>query len=596
MAKKNPLGNMIVVLTVVIAIVAVATIGSTLIQVGVINIGLTEETKQVPPLAQIPIVIDDPISVVANKTDNDLNLELGLPEGHVDSEEDILSAFLDSIGLRVTETFGVDANIRLVDANLEEQIDSSFLKVQPLDPRKVIIISEQELSPLRFFINTDFSKQTNDLGTKYHQFTGWNIVNDFGGGASIPVTISVTNLCSGIPNTGKCVKVIGAKSNEDDTANGSVIHGISKEIDVSDWTREGDLILTLDYSCNENYLRNGRFIVVVQGEFGKTTEIPCKFSQKYSQVITPEMGDSNKVTVQMGAQARNVDKFSFDILFNNVKVAGNSVIKRDALEAFQSLSLVQNDEEARLLDLGFIEVGLTGKTINDNEKVNANGKLETRIDGKTISTHTVTGSGITSGKIIPLRIDGQDKFIFKLDKQFYTIEKFHKFDLILNDFIVNVGEGEQSRTFEYHTPFVAYTVEFNVLPDEIVAFGVKDRAISVLKSDTTFKTCGLSSGEDPVIQPEVLPPVVNIIQNGFTIATTNPSAGKITITDPVTKIVQKNTEFCSVIPELPRDSTLTFKIGNQFLEVKVPATQQNYFIKCIRAGCSSNIGFVSASG
>jgi len=590
MAKANPLRNVIVALTIIIAIGAVATVTSLLIQVGVVDIGLSETPNIVPPLGEIPFVMDDP-----NETnpDNDLNEELGLPEGFINSEEDILSAFLDTIGVRVTETFGVVAEVRLVDANLEEVIQSSFLRVQPLDPTKVIVVPEEELLPLRFFINTDFSTQLADNGINYHKFSGWDVVQDFGNGASIPVTITTTNLCSGVPNTGKCVQIIGSKNNDDSTANGSVFHGISKVIDISDWTREGDLILTFDYSCNQNFLRNAVFMTIVKADFGTTTPLPCLFEQKYSQVITNEIGNSNTVTVQMGAQARNVDKFRMDIIFNNVKVAGNSIIKRQAIEAFQSLSIVQNDQEQRILDLGFIDVALTGKTVFDNERVVVNGKLETRIDDKTISLHDVTGSGITIGKDLPLRIDGQDSFIFELNKQFFEAETFHKFNVILNDFIVNVGEGADQRVFEYHTPFVAYTVEFNVLTDQIVAFGVQDRAITVLKSDTTFQTCGLTSGGDPLTLPEVLPPVVSIINNGFTIATTNPTAGKVQATDPITREEIPDTEFCSIIPNLPRETDLTFKIGNSFLEVSVPATQQNYFIKCVREGCTSNIGFVS---
>ncbi len=585
MGKSNPLRNIVIALTIIIAIGAVATITSLFIQVGLI-----ETPNLVLPVAQIPIVLDDPDET---ETENDNNEELGLPEGFITSEEDLISAFLDTIGVRVTETFGVNAEVRLVDANLEEVFESAFLRVQPLDPRKVITVPEEEISPLRFFISTDFSTQIADNGINHHKFSGWDIVQDFGNGASIPIAVTITTQCSGVPNTGKCVHVIGSKNDDDDTANGSVFHGISKEIDISDWTGEGDMTLTLDYSCNQNFLRNAVFMVIVKGEFTQNTPIPCLFEQQYTQVITPEIGNSDTITIQMGTQARNVDKFRTDIKFNNVKVAGNSIAKRTAIETLQSFSIVQNDQEQRILDLGFIQVALTGETIFDNERVIVNGKLESRIDDKTISVHDVTGNGRTVGMELPLRIDGLDTFIFKLDEQFFTPETFHKFDLILNDFIVNVGEGEEQRVFEYHTPFVAYTVEFNVLPDEIVAFGVQDRAITVLKSDTTFQTCGLTSGGDPLTLPEVLPPVVSIINNGFTIATTNPEAGKIQVTNAETGVVLQNAEFCSIIPNLPRETDLTFKIGNSFFEVSVPASQQNYFIKCVREGCTSNIGFVS---
>ncbi len=591
MAKKsNPLKNIILALTVVIAIGAMATVFSTLIQIGVIDVGLTETPNEVPPAFEVPIVLDDPDEMME---DNDLNEDLGLPEGFVNTEEDIFSAFLDTIGFTVTETFGVDATVRLVDSNLEEVIQSSFLRVQPLDPRKVITVPDEEISALRLFINTDFSTQLSNSGLNHHKFSSWDVVNDFGGASSIPVAISTTSVCSGVPNTGLCVKVSGSKNDDDDTANGSRFHGISKEIDISDWTGEGDLFVGFDYSCNQNFLRNAKFIAIVTGDFGQTFELPCLFEQKFSMEVSEIVGNSDTITFQMGAQARNVDKFRMDILFNNAFVAGNSIIKRDAIEALQSFSIVQNDQEQRVLDLGFLDLILTGQTVFDNERAIVNGMLETRIDGKTVSTHVVTGNGVTSGNQLPLRIDGQDSFIFELNKQFFDEDTFHKLDFILNDFIVNVGEGEESRVFEYHTPFPIYNLEFNVTPEEIVAFNVNNQAITVLKSDTTFVTCGLSSGEDSVNEPEVLPPVVDIIQNGFTIATTNPEAGKVQATDPFTGIIIPNTEFCSTTPELPRDTSLTFRIGNEFHEVNVPATQQNYFVKCVREGCTSNIGYVS---
>lgn len=585
--KINPI---ILLLTVVIAIGAIVSILGFAVDIGIIDVGIIERPNESPPLAEIPVIVDDPDETMQ---DNDLNEDLGIPEGFVNSEEDIFSAFLDTIGIRITETFGVDTTVRLVDANLQEQIENSFLKVQPLDPRKVITVPDEELSTLRFFINTDFNTQLNDAGDRHHKFSSWSTVNNFGNGAPIPVVITTTNQCSGVPNTGLCVQVIGSKSDDDETANGSVIHGISKDIDVSDWTREGELFLGFDYSCNQNFIRNARIITVIKGDFGDTIELPCLFEQKFKMDVSEFVGNSNKLTVQIGTQARNVDKFRMDVVFNNVFLAGNSVIKRDAIELFESLSIVQNNEEQTVLDLGFIEVSALGKTVFDGERVVVNGILETRIDGKTISKHDVTGNGITTGNQIPLRIDGESSFLFKLDEQFYDEDTFHKFDIILNDFIVNIGQGEEQRTFEYHTPFVAYTLEFNVKPDEIVAFNEKDKAISVLKSDTKFQTCGLTSGEDPMGEPEVLPPEVSIIQNGFTIATTNPSAGKTGVTDPFTGELGKNMEFCSVIANLPRDTTLTFKIGNEFFEKNIPSTQQNYFVKCVREGCTSNIGYVS---
>ncbi len=56
MAKTNPLRNVVLALTVVIAIGAVVTILTFLISVGIVELGLTETPNVVPPLAEISIV------------------------------------------------------------------------------------------------------------------------------------------------------------------------------------------------------------------------------------------------------------------------------------------------------------------------------------------------------------------------------------------------------------------------------------------------------------------------------------------------------------------------------------------------------------
>jgi len=60
MAKPNPLRNVLVALTVIIAIGSIVTITTFLIQIGIVDIGLTETPNIVPPLAEIPVVGDDP--------------------------------------------------------------------------------------------------------------------------------------------------------------------------------------------------------------------------------------------------------------------------------------------------------------------------------------------------------------------------------------------------------------------------------------------------------------------------------------------------------------------------------------------------------
>ncbi|MCP6727166.1 MAG: hypothetical protein KJI69_04020 [Patescibacteria group bacterium] len=582
--KKNPLRNVVVALTVVITIGAVVTIGTFLSQVGILDLGFTD----VLPIAEIPVVPPD------DGTEDPIPIE-------PPTTEELIDQFLRSIGVITVETFGIDANIRLVDSNLEEQIERAFLKVQPLDPREVIVAPEQDIDPSRFFINTDFSTQLADNGRNYHKFSGWDVVNEprscsssggFSFNCPVPIVITTTKSCT-VKNTGLCILVTGQKNDDDDVGNNSIIHGLQKTIDISDWTKEGDLIFDLDYSCNPALQRSSQILITIKSDFGDTFFVPCALNQHFTKNVKDFVENSNEIKIEFGGRVTNVDRFNISLEFNNAMLSGNSVLKRQAIETLESFSIVQNEDEDRILDLGFIDVSLIGLTLEDNEKVVANGVLEVRIDDKTITTHKVTGNGVTVMKQLPLRIEGQNNFIFELSKQFFDENTFHTLNFLLNDFVVNIGEGEQQRTFEYHTPFLVYSLELNVKTDEIVAFSAVDRAISVAKSETIFNTCGLSSGDDPVNEPEVLPPVVSIIQNGFTIATTNPEAGKIQATDPFTGQIIPNTQFCSTIPNLPTGTDLTFKIENSFLEVSVPITQKNYFVNCDRSGCTSNIGFVS---
>lgn len=610
MTKKGLSNNQIfIILTIPITIGSVVTILGFLVTTGVLgevgNLQGEFQTLSDQVNSQEAIDIEELLAQLPfdEGTTEPTEIIIEQPEGFTATDQDIISAFLDAIGVTQTETFGVKANTELIDANFEQQIASSFTTVQPLDPRTVIVEPDVNADELRFFINTDFSTQIADNGRNYHKFSGWDVIQDFGRSASIPIVVITSSNCGGIENTGICIQVIGSKNNDDDTANGSVLHGIGKTIDISDWTGEGDIALAFDWQCNPNFRRSSNVMVVtVSGDSSLRQEIgTCTGSaEKFTAIINdmvdkngnPVLGNAEEVTVQIGARVGNVDKFRADYKFNNVQIIGNSIVKRIAQETIgliDALSIVQNDEEQRILDLGFIQTDFIGETVFPNERVLLTGDFETRINDKTISQHQLTANGITnSAGQIPIKVDGQNEFIFKVDEQFYAEDSFHKLTFIVDDLVVNVGEGAEERIFEYHIPFTAYLLEFNVRSDEIVAFNEDDLAISVLKNDSTFISCGTSAGD---MTPEVLPPSVELIANSFTFAITNPDAGKNAITNPITKEVQEDTEFCQTTPNLPRDTEITFKIGNQFFEVASPATQANYFVKCTPNGCSSNIGY-----
>jgi len=593
--------QILLILTIPITIGAVVTIVSFLATTGIVGglesdiRSLSNQVDQQPALedllAQLPVAPDPP------PTGQNVTQEIIIeqPAGFTATDQDLISAFLDAIGVTVTETFGITSQVNLIDADFENQIESSFVKIQPLDPREVILPQAPDVENIRFFINTDFSRQLADNGRNYHKFSGWDIVNDFGGASSIPVTMTTTTNCGSIPNTGLCVQTVGSKNDDDKTANGSVLHGFTKTIDLSDWTREGNLVFNLDYNCNEFFYRGAtQMRIIVSADMSSETRFACADGH-HTEEISDLIGNSNSVTIQFGGQTNSVDKFRMDYKFNNAQVIGNSIIKRMAQETISlidGLSIVQNNQDQTILDLGIIEVKLIGDTIFDNEKVVLTGDFETRINDATISQHQLTANGFSQANKIPIRIDGQDSFFFKLDEQFYGTDTFNKLTFIVNNMVVNLGEGDELRTFEYHIPFVAYLLEFNVRPNEIVAFNEEDLAISVLKNDSTLITCGLSAGD---INPEVLPPAVNVIANGFTLTTTNPDAGKGALRDPLTGEIQKDAEFCQTVPNLPRNTEITYKIGNEFFEVFSPVTQANYFVKCTTNGCSSNIGYATVT-
>ncbi len=596
MARKGISNNQILlILTIPITIGSVVTILSFLATTGVIGglesdiRTLSDQVEQQPALddllAQFPIPDPTPTNITIIE-----QTIVEQPEGFTSTDQDLITAFLDAIGVTQTETFGVISEVTLIDADFATQIESTFVKIQPLDPRIVILPQAPEVENLRFVVNTDFSRQLTDDGRNYHKFSGWGVVNDSGGFAGIPVTMTTTTNCGSMANTGLCVQVIGSKSKNDSTHNNSVLHGFTKTIDLSDWTREGNLVFNLDYDCNQFFTASSQMRIIVAGDTSSQTRITCA-DGTHSEEISGLVGDSNSITIQFGGQALAVDNFRMDYKFNNVEVIGNSITKRTATETIaliDSLSIVQNNVDQTILDLGIIEVKLLGGTVFDNEKVVLQGDFETRINDVTISQHQLTANGFSQANKIPIKIDGEDSFFFKLDEQFYGTDTFNKLTFIVNNMVVNVGEGDELRTFEYHVPFVAYLLEFNVRANEIVAFNEEDLAISVLKNDSTFIACGLSAGD---INAEVLPPAVSIIANGFTLTTTNPDAGKGALRNPITNEVQKDAEFCQTVPNLPRNTELTFKIGNSFFEVFSPVTQSNYFVKCTTNGCSSNIGY-----
>lgn len=524
----------------------------------------------------------------------------GAPELFKESTQNPLEILLDDlsasgIGGGVTEKIAIAPKIILLDANQEQSLFETTLLVEPLDPRTTIEPEPELVEPetvIRLFIDTDFAKQTNDEGTKHHQWTGWEKRVD---GNNPAMSWQFVRECGGIAeHNNACLRMV-AKRDCIDTEDNKCpafqngLYGFFKTVNIDDWTVERPFKVSFDYSVTGKQ-RNIEYLVRVNGEQFKLEPVSTgHFEVDVTDFIrtqtTQGFTGDRFLTVEMGLNPTNNDHIDGTIYFNNVVAEGPSVVKREALDLLDQLSIFATG--GRLLDFGFIQLGLDVVTAKPNEKIVLQGTMEIRLDDKTVVTKPLSSNGITSSvsNALPISIEGRPTLAFSLDDEKFT-EGFHTFKIILRDFIINVGEGQSTRTFEYHKTFVAYILEFEFNGDQFVAFDQNNQAISVFKNDSTLKTCGLTSGLDSS-EPEVKPPVVQVLDQGFIIITTNPNAGKF----PSDDIEKSNRVYCSIYPNVPRQANLLFKINEEFFEISSPASQKNWDVTCNRVGCTSNFGY-----
>lgn len=517
-----------------------------------------------------------------------------------DSTQNPLEILLDDlsavgIGEGVTEKFLIAPKIILLDANQEQQLFESTLIIEPLDPRTTIIIEPEFVereTVTRFFIDDDFSRQTNIEGTKHHQWTGWEKLVQ---GNNPAMSWQFVRECAGIvKHNDACLRMFASRDCIDTDnfkcpAFQNGFYGFFKVADISDWTLERPLKFGFDYSV-QGKQRNIQYLAQINGEkFVLAPTATGHFEVDATDILCDQTAQSvqcdNFISVGMGLNPLNNDHINGIIYFNNAFVSGPSVAKREAISLLEELTLFTL--EGKILDLGFIQVSLDGVSVNPNEKIVLQGIMEIRLDDKTVDSKRLSATGITSQNTnsISINIEGRPSLAFSLDDENFE-EGFHDFKIIIKDFTVNIGEGSDTRTFEYHKTFVVYILEFVFNGDQFVAFGEDSIAISVFKNDSTLKTCGLTQGLDST-EPEVKPPVVQVLEQGFTIITTNPDAGKF----PEDDTGKTNRIYCSIYPNMPRDSNLLFKVNQEFFEVTSPASQKNWDVTCNRQGCTSNFGY-----
>ena len=523
----------------------------------------------------------------------------GTPELFGESTQDPLEILLDEIsksgiGEGVTERFAIAPKVILLNADQAQTLFETILLVEPVDPRTTVepppLLVEPE-SVVRKFIDTDFATQLNTAGTKHHQWSSWEKTVQ---GNNPAMSWQFVRQCAGIiEHNDACLRMVAKRDCIDREdfkcpafTNG--FYGFNKVVPLADWTGERPFKVEFDYSV-QGKQRNIQYLARVNGQtFTLNPDATGHFEKDVTDFIRTETSQGFKaddfLVVEMGLNPTNNDHIDGIIYFNNVVAEGPSILKREALGVLEQLTLFAG---GKILDFGFIQFALDGVTVNPNEKIVLQGFMEIRLDDKTVVTKVLTASGFTDPETnsIPISIEGRPSIAFTLDDEEFT-EGFHTFKIIIRDIIVNVGEGERTRTFEYHKTFVVYILEFDFNGDQFVAFDQDSNPISVFKNDSTLKTCGLTVGLDST-EPEVKPPVVQVLDQGFTIIVTRPDAGKFEIDD----LEKTNRIYCSIYPNVPRDTDLLFKVNQEFFEVTSPASQKNWDVTCNRQGCTSNFGY-----
>ncbi len=525
----------------------------------------------------------------------------GVPELFEPSTQDPLEILLDElavdgIGEGVTEKFLLAPRIILLNADEGQTLTETILIVEPLDPRTTVEVPPTLVEPetaLRRFVDTDFSSQLSVDGKNYHSFSGWE---RFIQGNHPSVSWQFQRSCGSIPdhNNG-CVRMYVHRDcvDPDDgpkcPAFQNGMYGFFRVVDISDWTQERPMKVGFDYSVTDRQ-RNVQYLARINGQqFTLPPVASGHFEIDATDILCTTTTQSTQcdddLIIAFGLNVLNNDHVDGSIYFNNAFAEGNSVIKREAIGILEQLTIFGSGGE--ILDFGFIQVALEGVTVNPNEKIVLQGIMEIRLDDVTVDTKRLSALGSTSvdTNSIPISIEGRPSLSFTLDDETFT-DGFHDFKIVLRDIIVNVGEGTDTRTFEYHKSFLAYILDFTFNGDQFVAFGEDNIAISVFKNDSTLKTCGLTQGLDST-EPEVKPPVVQVLEQGFTIITTVPDAGKF----EQDEIEKTNRIYCSIYPNVPRDTDLLFKINDDFFDVVSPGSQKNWDVTCDRTGCTSNFGY-----
>ena len=286
---------------------------------------------------------------------------------------------------------------------------------------------------------------------------------------------------------------------------------------------------------------------------------------------------------------------------NTNVVLFDSAGKRFPFSTFLSIPATTQsliDEQGNLLDLGSVQVGLSGVTKSEG-KITVTGKIKILLDDVIIADRQFAGQGFTINKTLLLKIDGKDAYTFTFadEGSTWVDESVHKFRVFLYDVEATAGEGFETRSFRYsNQDFLAYLLQMRVDQDKVVVKDATGSVISMFKSDIEVYACGVPFSYSTLRYDAGGKPT------GFGDVTyINPDTVTVTVYDQDFKQVGLiNSGSCTSIKNIARDSNITIKVEDQQFKIHTPKTTYQYKVECTilshganpvtidGTGCSSN--------
>ncbi len=276
------------------------------------------------------------------------------------------------------------------------------------------------------------------------------------------------------------------------------------------------------------------------------------------------------------------------------------------------------DEQGRILDLGSITFGfnlvsdqdlvhdISGKfeiIFNADEEKGRKGDI--RQTGKILASQEFFGRGIPDedGKLKLQSTGGKDAvtFIFEDEplRQFIPSSGSldNKYQVFITEVSAVVGEGFDTKEYNFSGSFPAYTLRLQFEQDKTVIRDNTGKAFSVFISDSTITECGQNGGNinNFIGRTDIgFPATVQSVE-----IFDDPNGLPIVTSDTPTKFTNSRgrnqpfgqacgetipTEIPRIVGDkfsgIPRDSELVFKVNGEEFNITTKKSQQNFFVKC----------------